>query len=202
MELKGIISITGRPGLYRVISQGKVNVIIESLVDKKRIPAFASEKISSLEDISIFTNEEEVKLSEVFTTLLGKYEGREGLGHKSNENELRAEFTSIVPNYDLERVYLSDIRKVFQWYNLLIKEGVLKLEVKEEVSESDTDSNSNTNSSTIDNVETKKTEVKKEPKKSNNTKITTSNKTAATNAPKPSAGKKIPTIKTGSSRGK
>lgn len=198
MELKGIISITGRPGLYRVISQGKVNVIIESLVDKKRIPAFASEKISSLEDISIFTNEEEVKLSEVFTTLLGKYEGREGLGHKSNEQELRAEFTSIVPNYDLERVYLSDIRKVFQWYNLLIKEGVLKLEVKEEVSESDT----NSDSSTIDNVETKKTEVKKEPKKSNNTKSTTSNKTAATNAPKPSASKKPPTIKTGSSRGK
>ncbi|NDB35817.1 MAG: hypothetical protein EB023_10880 [Flavobacteriia bacterium] len=168
------------------------------MVDKKRIPAFASEKISSLEDISIFTNEEEVKLSEVFTTLLGKYEGREGLGHKSNEQELRAEFTSIVPNYDLERVYLSDIRKVFQWYNLLIKEGVLKLEVKEEVSESDT----NSDSSTIDNVETKKTEVKKEPKKSNNTKSTTSNKTAATNAPKPSASKKPPTIKTGSSRGK
>ena len=70
MELKGIISISGRPGLFKIVSQGKSNVIVESILDKKRFPAFASEKISAVEDISIFTNDEDVKLTEIFSKLL------------------------------------------------------------------------------------------------------------------------------------
>jgi len=199
MELKNIISIAGRPGLYRVISQGKVNVIIESLADKKRIPAFASEKISSLSDISIFTSEEEVKLSEVFSHLIGKYEGKESIGHKSSEQELRTEFASIVPNYDKERVYLSDIRKVFQWYNILIKDGVLKMEPKEEVVEAVESSVNKGNGSDPQNEASKKV-----PKKTKvqGTKLAPVKKSNTANAPKPSATKKTATIKTGSSRGK
>ena len=70
MDLQGIISISGRPGLFKIVTQGKSNVIVESLIDKKRFPAFASEKISSIEDISIFTDAEDVKLTDVFSTLL------------------------------------------------------------------------------------------------------------------------------------
>ena len=132
MDLQGIISISGRPGLFKIVTQGKSNVIVESLIDKKRFPAFASEKISSIEDISIFTSEEDVKLTEVFASLLTQNEGKESISHKVEESVLRSTFTSVLPNYDIDRVYLSDIRKVFQWYNLLLKEGLLKLEVVEE----------------------------------------------------------------------
>ena len=76
MDLQGIISIAGRPGLFKIITQGKSNVIVESLIDKKRFPAFASEKISSIEDISIFTDADDVKLTEVFTSLLTKFDGK------------------------------------------------------------------------------------------------------------------------------
>ncbi|NBO61718.1 MAG: hypothetical protein EBU82_12280 [Flavobacteriia bacterium] len=114
MELKGIISISGRPGLFKIVSQGKSNVIVESILDKKRFPAFASEKISAVEDISIFTNDEDVKLTEIFSKLLKQLEGKEAINHKVEENELRKAFTAVVPNYDIDRVYLSD---PLQWHS-------------------------------------------------------------------------------------
>jgi hypothetical protein len=128
MDIKGIISISGRAGLYKIITQGKNAVIVESLLDKKRFPAYATEKISSIEDISIFTTDEDVLISEVFKTMLDLYTGGEAESHKADEKALRIAFSKILSNYDMERVYFSDIRKVFQWYNLLIKEGILKLE--------------------------------------------------------------------------
>ena len=185
MDLQGIISISGRPGLFKIVTQGKSNVIVESLIDKKRFPAFASEKISSIEDISIFTYEEDVKLTDVFSTILSQNDGKEAINHKVEEASLRKTFEGVLPNYDIDRVYLSDIRKVFQWYNLLLKEGLLK---KEEAEAAD-----------------KPVKEEKEPKKA---KAETAKKPAKTagikepKAAKPAATKKAPVVKTGSSRGK
>ncbi len=187
MDLQGIISISGRPGLFKIVTQGKSNVIVESLIDKKRFPAFASEKISSIEDISIFTSEEDVKLTEVFASLLTQNEGKESISHKVEESVLRSTFTSVLPNYDIDRVYLSDIRKVFQWYNLLLKEGLLKLEVVEE-----------TEATPDGNVDKEAKKVKTEAVKKATKKVTTKEPKAA----KPAVTKKAPVVKTGSSRGK
>ena len=187
MDLQGIISISGRPGLFKIVTQGKSNVIVESLIDKKRFPAFASEKISSIEDISIFTSEEDVKLTEVFASLLTQNEGKESISHKVEESVLRSTFTSVLPNYDIDRVYLSDIRKVFQWYNLLLKEGLLKSEVIEE-----------TEATPDGKVEKEAKKVKTEVVKKATKKVTTKEPKAA----KPAVTKKAPVVKTGSSRGK
>jgi hypothetical protein len=186
MELKGIISISGRPGLFKIISQGKSNIIVESILDKKRFPAFASEKISSLEDISIFTSDEDVKLTDIFSKLLNQFEEKEVIDHKSDEKELRKAFTALVPTYDMERVYLSDIRKVFQWYNLLLKEGLLAAEsIAEETGDSTSKSTKEVKKVKGDSVKKAKVSTVKEPK-----------------TPKPAVSKKAPVIKTGSSRGK
>lgn len=187
MDLKGIISIAGRPGLFKIVTQGKSNVIVESLIDKKRFPAFASEKISAIEDISIFTHDEDVKLTEIFDSLITLNDGKEGINHKVEEDVLRQTFKGILPNYDIHRVYLSDIRKVFQWYNILLKEGFLK-----KTEESTEDSNS------LTKAEKDQKKIKaKTPK--NPSKTSTPKETKSV---KPSVSKKAPIIKTGSSRGK
>lgn len=196
MDIKGIISIAGRPGLFKVVSQGKINVIVESILDKKRFPAFANEKISAVEDISIFTYDDDVKLVDVFSKLLDKYDGLGGINHKSSEHDLRAEFVTILPNYDSDRVYLSDIRKVFQWYNLLVKEGILKKNAPEEIEpkEEEIDAPRIDQSSAIKKVE-KKPAAKAEKKAG-------APKTKEVKAAKPTVSKKAPVVKTGSSRGK
>jgi hypothetical protein len=187
MDLQGIISISGRPGLFKIVTQGKSNVIVESLIDKKRFPAFASEKISSIEDISIFTYDEDVKLTDVFSTLLNQNEGKESINHKVEESVLRSTFTSVLSNYDIDRVYLSDIRKVFQWYNLLLKEGLLKLEVIEE-----------TEAASEGKIEKETKKVKTEAVKKTTKKVATKEPKLS----KPAVSKKAPVVKTGSSRGK
>jgi hypothetical protein len=131
MDLSGIISIAGKPGLYKVIAQGKNNVIVESLMDGKRIPAYATDKISALEDISIYTLESDVALADVFASLLKKFDGKEGLSHKDDVINLQEVLFEVLPEYDEDRVYPSDIKKLFQWYNLLLNAGVLTLEADE-----------------------------------------------------------------------
>ena len=131
MDLSGIISIAGKPGLYKVIAQGKNSVIVESLVNGKRIPAYATDKISALEDISIYTLESDVALADVFASLLKKFDGKEGLSHKDDIINLQEVLFEVLPEYDEDRVYPSDIKKLFQWYNLLVNAGVLTLEADE-----------------------------------------------------------------------
>lgn len=128
MDLTGIISISGRPGLYKVITQGKNSVIVESVVDKRRFPAYATDKISALEDISIYTLESDVPLKEVFTSFYKKYDGKAALSHKEDVINLQEVLFELLPDYDEDRVYPSDIKKLFQWYNLLLKSGNIKLE--------------------------------------------------------------------------
>ena len=124
MDLNEIISITGRPGLFKVVAQGKNSVIVESIIDKKRIPAHASDRISTIGDISIYTTDEDIKLIEVFKKFNDKYEGKACPSHKEELSKLESLLAEIIPNYDRERVYKSDLRKIFQWYNILINAGI------------------------------------------------------------------------------
>ncbi len=122
--LKKILSISGKSGLYELVSQGKNMLIVESLKEKKRIPAYSHEKIISLADIAIFTDEDEVPLRQVLKTIKEKENGeKSSLDPKSDTNKLREYFATILPDFDKERVYPSDIKKIISWYNLLIETG-------------------------------------------------------------------------------
>lgn len=132
MDIKGIISIAGKPGLHKVISQTKNGLIAESLIDNKRFPVYSNQQISALEDISIYTYEEDILLSEVFEKIYALEEGKETINHKSSASELSAHLEKALPNFDKERVYASDVKKIMQWYNLLHKNDLLKVEIKEE----------------------------------------------------------------------
>lgn len=133
MNLKGIIAISGKPGLYKVAAQGRNNIIVQSLDNGKKFPAFASDKISALEDISIYTYEEDVPLIEVYTKLAEKADYAKAISHKENSQALREELESFLPNYDEDRVYDSDIKKLFQWYNILVDNGYVTREEEEAV---------------------------------------------------------------------
>lgn len=119
MNLSGIIAVSGKPGLFKVVAQGNQSIIVESLLDKKRLAVHASNKISALEDISIYTYEEDVPLSKVYSSIFDKENGGQCVSHKASETELRSYLSLVLPDYDKERVYLSDIKKMFNWYNLL-----------------------------------------------------------------------------------
>ena len=132
MDLSGIISISGKPGLFKVVAQAKNNIIVESLVDGKRSPAYSTDRISALEDISIYTYEEDKPLAEVYQAIYEKEKGGTVLSHKESLNKLTKYLLEVLPNYDEDRVYSSDIKKLFQWYNILHKADALKVEEKEE----------------------------------------------------------------------
>ncbi len=117
--LKDILSISGKGGLYKYISQGRNGIIVESLHDKKRINATAAAKISSLEDISVFTEDGEVSLEELFKRIKDKENSGPAISHKASNDELKKYFAEILPEYDRERVYVSDIKKIINWYNIL-----------------------------------------------------------------------------------
>ncbi|MBI1837378.1 MAG: DUF5606 domain-containing protein [Flavobacteriia bacterium] len=190
MKLTGIIAISGRPGLFKVIAQGKNNVIVESLIDNKRFPAYSSDRISALEDISIYTYEEEKPLKEIFLAIHTKENGGEAISHKDSENNLVNYISEILPNYDKERVYISDIKKLFQWYNLLHKSGNLNLaEVIAENNEAANDE---------PKKEEKKEKAPAKPKAAAKPKTTTEKGSAA----KSSGAKKVTATKTSTSRGK
>ena len=120
MNLEKIIAISGKPGLYKLISQSKKGVIVESLHDKKRFPANTINNISSLGDIAIYTYEEEVPLKDVLLSIHKKENGKESISHKSAKNELLDYFREVLPEYDEERVYASNFKKIVQWYNILV----------------------------------------------------------------------------------
>lgn len=132
MDLSKVLSISGKPGLFKLVSQTKNGALIESLIDGKRQQAFAKEKISSLEDISIFTTDEDVPLSKVFKEIFKKEEGKECINPKSDTKELVSYMKEVLPNVDVERVYNSDMKKLFTWYNLLNEKGLIDLNEKEE----------------------------------------------------------------------
>ncbi len=132
MDLSKILSISGKPGLYKHIAQSKTGIIIESITDKKRSSAFATEQISSLSDISIFTTDEDVKLENVLKNIFDKEEGKETISPKSSSQDLKAYFKEVLPEYDQDRVYVSDIKKVLKWYNILSENNILEFKEKKE----------------------------------------------------------------------
>ncbi len=133
--LKTILSISGKPGLYKLISRGKNMLIVESVADKKRFPAYGSEKIISLGDIAIYTQEDEVPLRQVLIAIRDKENGAaiEMDTKKASADQLRDYMKEVLPEYDEERVYVSDIKKLLTWYNLLINNGITEFEEKEEL---------------------------------------------------------------------
>ncbi len=132
--LKTILSISGKPGLFKLISQGKNMLIVESLSDKKRIPAYAKDKVISLGDIAIYTEEEEVPLHEVLTSIKNKENGEKAslIPSTAKPDELRKYLEEVLPTFDRERVYPSDIKKLISWYNLLVEQGMTDFTPKEE----------------------------------------------------------------------
>lgn len=131
MDLSGIISIAGKPGLYKVLTNNKSSLVVQSLVDGKRTTALSTHKISALEDISIYTEENDVPLREVYQSIYDKESGGSGPNHKGELSDLKEYLSSILPDYDEDRVYNSDIKKLFQWYNILQVAGALKITTEE-----------------------------------------------------------------------
>lgn len=150
--LKTILSVSGKPGLFRLVSNAKNMVIVESLTDKRRLPIYARDKVVSLGDIAMYTDEGEVPLSEVLTKIQVKENGAQAsVATNSKPDVLKKYFAEILPTYDRERVYDTDIKKLISWYNLLSAAGisfaseesaevveetpVVEVEVKEEVAQ-------------------------------------------------------------------
>jgi len=128
MDLKEIMSVSGQSGLFRFISQGRNGIIVEAFSDKKRSFINASSKVSSLEDIAIFTSEEEVPLKQVLKSIFELENGGPAPDPKSSPEELKAFMEKILPTYDHERVYVSDIKKLVTWYNTLLSLNMLSFE--------------------------------------------------------------------------
>jgi hypothetical protein len=129
MILKDILAISGEPGLFKFIAQGKNAIIVEHLETKKRSSAYGSAKVSSLEDIAIFTDKEDMPLGKVFDLIYEKENGGPTIDSKAEASKLKTWFEGILPEYSKDKVYTSDIKKVAQWYNILHD---LNLLVKEE----------------------------------------------------------------------
>lgn len=123
MELKDILAISGQPGLYKYVAQSQRGVIVESLIDGKRMNASATSRVSALTEISMFTEGEDIALADVFTNIWNYTEGKEAISHKESADKIQAEFAKVLPEYDRDRVHVSDMKKCFAWYNLLVKAG-------------------------------------------------------------------------------
>ena len=136
MDLTKIVSISGKPGLYVVKSQAVGRLIVESVIDGKCIPAFARDRMSSLEEISIFSMDEDRPLKEVFMMIHDKMGDKVDFDFKkASPDELREKFAFVMPDYDEEAVYPSDMRKVFAWYQMLVDKNLLDFTVEEEKKE-------------------------------------------------------------------
>ena len=125
MKLEKIISISGKPGLFKLVSQLKSGFIIEDITTGKKVSISNSSQVSLLDNIAMSTFDKEVPLFEVFENIAKNEEYKETLSHKSTDAELRAFMSKSLPDYDSDRVYISDIKKLAQWYNLLHKAGYI-----------------------------------------------------------------------------
>ena len=136
MDISGIIAISGKPGLFKIAAQGRNNIIVQSLDSGKKFPAFATDKISALEDICIYTYEEELPLAEVYTKLAEKEDYKASISHKESPEKLREHISTFLPDYDEDRVYDNDLKKLFQWYNILVEHGLISKEAAEKAAAS------------------------------------------------------------------
>ena len=125
MSLDNILSITGKPGLYVLKTKAKSGFVVQSLIDKKTSIIGMNHNVSVLKDISIYTNTAEVPLKEVLQNIAKKEDEGASISHKSSKQELQDYFSEVLPDYDEDRVYASDIKKIIQWYNILHKNEML-----------------------------------------------------------------------------
>jgi hypothetical protein len=132
--LKGILAISGQPGLFKLVTEAKNSLIVESLLTGKRIPAYSTSKISALADISVFTETGEIQLKELFKKI---QESGKSVSPKASANEIKSFFEEVLPEYDKDRVYVSDMKKILQWYQLLSDQNLLT-ETEEEKPEENT----------------------------------------------------------------
>lgn len=130
--LTNILAISGQSGLFKLVSNTKNGIIVENIETKKRIPSYATNKVSSLKDISIYTDDnKDIPLEDLMITIKEKTNNQQAISHKATKDELQEFFLEVMPNYDNERVYISDIKKVIQWYNILQKENLINEPDKE-----------------------------------------------------------------------
>lgn len=172
MEFEKLISISGQGSLFKIVSRTGFGLVAESLEDNKRLPVYQSQNVSSLEDISIYTKEGDVPLKEVFLKIYEKEGGKACIDPKESSDKLKRYFEEILPDFDEERVYVSDMKKVYKWYNQLVNQNLLDpeaLKPKEEAAAEEQE--------TKEETETVKAEEKEKKKEKKETKKTT--KTAA-----------------------
>lgn len=173
------MAIAGKPGLYKMVAQAKNGIVVESIIDQKRIQAFTHDKISTLEEISIYTESGDMPLREVLRTIYEKLDGKPAPENKGDNNKIKQFFADILPVYDKERVYVSHMQKIINWYNLLLNHDLPEL-LKEEIVEEAVAENKE--------PETAAEPTNAEDEESKTAKGTTKKKVAATD--KPAAGKK------------
>ena len=165
MNLKDILSISGESTLFKFIAQGKNAVIVENLESGRRLSAGAASKVSALDEIAIFTTGEDVPLGKVMDMLWEKENGGEVLSHKMPDADLREYFAGVLPEYDRDRVYTSDIRKVLHWYSILHKLNLLiKEEEKKDEPNEEAEANSGTDTPEVKSKARPKAKVEAKPK--------------------------------------
>lgn len=125
MDLSKILSVTGKSGLFKLLSHNKTSFIVESLTDGKRFPVFPNDGVATLDNISIFTEDDDVSLQSVLLSIYKKENGVQSAVNVSDNNALKAYFAEILPNYDRERVYVSNMKKVILWYNQLVEKQLI-----------------------------------------------------------------------------
>jgi hypothetical protein len=139
MELKDILAISGQPGLYKYVAQSMRGVIVESLIDGKRMNASSTSRVSALTEISMFTEGEDIPLADVFTNIWNYTEGKEAISHKESAEKIQAEFANVLPEYDRERVHVSDIKKAVSWFNILLAAGMTEFKLDEPEAEGESE---------------------------------------------------------------
>lgn len=158
--LKDILSISGHSGLFKLVAQSSKSIIVESLETHQKMPVYFTSKVSALEDIAIYTDDEEIPLSQVFEKIYKmENKGETSVSSKSANEDIKDYFGDILPNYDKERVYVSDMKKVLNWYNILLKQNMLNFEEKKE------EQQETTAEATEEKTTKKKTTAKKTTKK-------------------------------------
>ena len=186
MALKDIMAISGQSGLFKFVSQGRNGIIVESLTDGKRTLVSASAKVSALSDIAIFTNDGEKPLREVLDKIKEKENSGPTIPHKSSNEELKKFFSQVVPDFDSERVYVSDIKKVVAWYNQL--QGIGMLDFAEEVEEKGDATDDNSSQVSDESSDKPAAKKKAQPKKALGEKKTATQKKAGAPKAKPAGG--------------
>jgi len=132
MKITDILAIAGKPGLFQVLASGSASIVVESMMDGKRSSVPGTARVSNLSDITMYTHDEDVPLLDVLNRIHAAQKGAEGPSHKDAAQEIRDFIDGIVPELDHDRVYQSDLKKLVQWYNLLVSKGAFPLEAPEE----------------------------------------------------------------------